>query len=286
MADWTSNLLVAGVVLVVGLTFGRQLMSWWAADVEPDTEAARDVHRYLQLPRPDEQAAHQLDFGDLPIQMGRQTLAGTRADVFESLRWRCRDGAERNLSSTRVPGPEEQKMLQDTAQLKPVEQEPGRWRIYQLDGPTPMVVATDAPVGSVGTESSQANRVLCWGLALPHAAPPDRWTLFVCVPATGRDRPIDDQPVLPTPPGARRLMSLATADGGTTIVMGGSGEVSGWRAFFDTWFMQHDWTGEDPWQTDANVESRTYLDSDGAFSVQVLIERGDDLRGIMTVARR
>lgn len=287
VAGWTSNLLLLSLVLVVGLTFGRQLTSWWALGPDQASRAASGGRAVL-APDPwgGERALHHLTFGDLPLQLGRQTVRGGKAAVFTALRGQCRVGAERGLASTRRPGPDEQKMLSGTAGMTPLDEEPGKWKMYQLDGPIPLVVVTglgdETPTGEAGQAPA---RVLCWGLAFPVAGPVEQWTLFTCVPTGGLTAPAADRPVLPQPPGARERMSLWNAAGGGVLLLAGTGDEKEWQRFFDAWFQQQEWSAAEGWQTAGATRHRRYAHSTTGLVVDVVMEVQAELRVMLTVTR-
>ncbi|MCY2993264.1 MAG: hypothetical protein NTY19_36095 [Planctomycetota bacterium] len=211
VAVWTSNLLVTGIVLVAVLTFGRQFTSWWTSPSGVDNLR---LGQGIAMPiLGQEQALQILDVGDGPLALGRRTVTGNRAAVLMALRQACRAAATAGPRTARVPGPREVSMLRRTAELPPVEQAPGQWKLYQLEGPLPMVVVVQDGCGPTATDGSRAAaagaagheagstaelpqgetssrllvaepgpRVLSWGLAFPLESETLTWTLFTCTP--------------------------------------------------------------------------------------------------------
>jgi hypothetical protein len=285
---WTTNLLATGLVLVVGLTFGRQLASWWALRSEGSSQRALGGTRFLdQAALEHEAAAPLLDFGDLPMRLGRETVTGDKQRVFASLRARCRAGAQQNLASARVPGPREQRMLRGTVDLTPVDQEPGKWKMYQLDGPLPMVVVTATRNDVSGRPGDQPPaRALVWGLAFPVDSGTDQWTLFTCVPTEGLGPAASDPLALPIPPAGRRLMSLRATDGGGMVLLAGTDESQDWCRVLDAGFEQQGWSARGGWQAVGAGWHRRYAHRGQGFVVDVLLERGSEWRVLMTVARQ
>lgn len=288
LAGWTSNLLVLAVVSVVGLTFGRQLTSWWAVDSHRPPETVTGAARMLPLdPLGGEQVLHLMEFGDLPLRLGRQTLSGTREAAFTALREQCRRAAERGVGATRDPGREEQKMLQGIAGLTPVDEAAGVWKMYQVDGPLPLVVVTDsrgAPAG--GEAGTQPTRALAWGLALPQSFGSE-WTLFTCVPTAGLTAPAADPLALPMPPGATRAMSMRSEDGGGMLVLGGAGNPDAWLAALDTWFREHGWSADAAGSPIRGLRHRRYAHPEEGFAADIVLEEEQaKLRVMLTVTRQ
>lgn len=289
LAGWTSNLLVLAVVSVVGLTFGRQLTSWWAVDSHRSPETVTGAARTLPLePLGGEQILHQLEFGNLPLRLGRQTLSGTKDAAFTALRGQCRAAAERGVGATRDPGPEERKMLQGITGLAPVDEAAGVWKMYQVDGPLPLVVVTDsrgAPAGGDEAETPPA-RVLAWGLALPGATGSE-WTLFTCVPTSGLPASAADPLAMPMPPGATREMSVHSEDGGGMLVLGGTGDPDAWLAALDTWFREHGWSADDEGPPIRGLRHRRYAHPEGGVAADIVLEEEQkQLRVMLTVTRQ
>jgi len=230
LAGWTSNLLVTAIVIVAALTFGRQLSDWWGTNADDAHKNPLLSNGHVESPQlGNDQATHLVDFGDLRIALGRKSLTGDKEHVFATLRQECRAAIGQGSLSTRQPGPMETKMLQHAAELKPVEQESGKWSMYQLDGPIPMVVVVQDRSQRVA-ETGQ--RVVSWGLAFPIELEGKLWTLFTCVPADGSSALASDLPEVPSPPGGRCVMSLRTEDGGALVCYAGEGVSRGWTRFF------------------------------------------------------
>jgi len=288
LAGWTSNLLVLGIVLVIGLTFGRELTSWWALDsLQPPQAGLGAGGLFGRDPSHSERNLHYLTFGDLPIRLGRQTVTGPKAAVFAALRAQCRGEAERRLRVAREPGPAERKMLQGTAGMTPVEQTQGKWRMYQMDGPFPLVVVTDWRNGDAEVAGGLAPaQVLLWGLGLPVAAGTAEWTLVTCAPTARGSASAADPLALPMPPGARRQTSLRNEDGGGILLLAGSGDPEKWLSSFDAWFREHGWSAAEGWSTVRGARHRRYAHPAEGFAADIVVEVPGELRVMLTVTRQ
>jgi hypothetical protein len=269
-------------VIVAALTFGRQLTYWWAIDPDDAREKPLLSNRQVESPSlGSERATHLVDFGDLPMAMGRKSLTGDKERVFATLRQECRAAVGQSPLSTRTPGPMEKKMLRRAATLTPVEREPGKWNMYQLDGPIPMVVvAQDRPQRVAETEQC----VLSWGLAFPIESEGHQWTLFTCVPADGPSALTSDLPGAPAPPGGRHVMSLQTDGGGAIVCFAGEGSPQDWLRFFEEWFEQQQWSSSKGWQTIGGMWHRRFHHTSKNTTVQIAVEYDGHLRAMMTVA--
>lgn len=284
LSAWAGNLLVSAVIVVVALTFGREVLNWWYADgqVEVKYEPVEDVTGPLLVG--DDDLEHFLQFGDAPLVFGTSRLAGDKDAVFTALLASCRRIAHAGRQLGREPGPAEQNMLAHTANLEPVDAEPGVWQIYQLDGPIPMVLAvTDSTATASGREVARSpRRVLSWGLALPVTE--SDWTLFTCSAANAAAATLPSLSLLPEPTDSLRTMLLRTEDGGALIGLAGPGDIKAWQEYFDHWFAEQDWKAVSRWRREGNSWQARYGDAKlGWIHVQMSAD-GRFVRGMLTVA--
>jgi len=190
---WTSRGLLCAIVLVAGLAFGRQVLRWWAED---DSSARTTIAALPAERLGDPAAPHEIEFGDLPWSMRRQSIAGDQQRAVERLRTVCREllearrepqrpaaavagggpndansptnaVAERFSEKLSVGGRSVAQLLKSLQQDTPVAESPGRWRLYEWHETVPM---------TVGIAESPPRVILC-GMAIP--AGPDAWTLCV-----------------------------------------------------------------------------------------------------------
>jgi len=232
----TTKCLLTAVVLVAGLGFGRQVLRWWAADaVEPAVGLEpTQVADGLGDPR----RAHLLQFGDLAWSLRRQIVFGDRHAAGAALRASCREIVQQSCLPDDRAGEAERELLARTAAYDPIEQEPGRWRLYQLPGELPAIVGTQAAVGSDPTSGKSlavaSPRVVTWGVATPteRAA----WTVYTFQPVL-RSEPSDrETSAVPIPPGSKRLLSVSVDGGGAVTAFEGGSDAKAWMDFFDRWF--------------------------------------------------
>jgi hypothetical protein len=211
-------------------------------------------------------------------------VSGEKPVVLAALRAQCRRDAEQGLAGVRLPGPAEQTLLNEAGGMAPVEEEPGKWKMYQLDGPVPLVVvaAWREPAGP-NAEPGRPSQVACWGLAFPAAAGAERWTLFTCVPGEGAPGLEPDGPDLPLPASARVRLSLRSAAGEGLVLLEGSGEAAEWLGFFDAHLPEQGWLAGEGWRSAAGVRRRRFEHPEARRVLDVVVECGGELRAMLTV---
>lgn len=284
---WSGNFLATCVILILGFTFGRQVLQWWHNAPEPQSVSPKASPGALQ-PLTDPTLPHLLEFGDLPIQVTRVVFEGDETAALVQLRRRCRKVASRSDLPQRRALHASTQLLHRLDKLHPVEQGSG-WKIYQTGGPVLMVLAVrivavdkGAKVGNVSNES-----VVSWGLGLRHIAStegtepaaPNRWTLL-----TGAaDSPITDSGsglVAPIPPGSHRTLAVQVAGGGALVGFRGQTDVKDWKQFFD----RQGWPHREPWRRMDGSWSACYQQSNSG-TCDVLLTAGTNglVRGILTI---
>ena len=171
VSAWTTNSLFTLLVLVVGVGFGRQVTSWWGADTSLPPTVAASV---------DDPAAWQmLQFGEASWSLCRRSVMGDKQEAIKQLRAACRQVLLAGPSVDQSPA--DARFLTFLAGCTPVDQEPGKWRLYELREAFPMTVG-------VLTRPNTQDRVAVWGLAMPMGA--KLWTLntFQQVPSAAQLR--------------------------------------------------------------------------------------------------
>jgi len=141
-------------------------------------------------------------------------------------------------------------MLTHLSKMSPVEEEHGRWRMYEAVGPAPIVAVVpwrlSQPNGDDGNAVSTERGVLSWGIAVSGAE--SSWTLFT-YPGSGDGlsefRGISG-PGLPT--GTSRIMSLAGENGGAMLAFSGSADLVACRRHFDRWATSTETPVITPWR--------------------------------------
>ena len=265
----TTNCLLSAVVLVAGLTFGRQVLRWWADDPAERIGTVPAVDDVDGLGDP--WRLHVVQFGDRPWSLGRQSIAGDKTAAAAALRAACREVVQQdNLPDVPDSGAVAD-FLPRLEASEPIEQQPGQWRLYAFDEVVPMVVGTrprgrpgsrtngggpsvkgTAPSASresgqsPGDPAAAAQRVVVWGMAMPMDG--ETWTVFTFQPDAAVGLASDGLPEVPLPDGCRRTLSMRVAGGGATLAFEGPQGPEQWTDFYDRWFAVYNWKAEGGWQ--------------------------------------
>ncbi len=278
ISAWTSKGLLSAMILVAGLGFGLQVLRWWATDKATPEGGRATVGLLPTDALGDPSQPHQIDFGDGGSWMRRQTIRGDKQKAIERLRAACR-GALSSIKPRPVVAPNEpvspkpgtttgrglmdtasdEKFLKFLSGSKPVDESPGRWRLYEFNEAVPMAVGlvrADAPPPERGKMprllDGQANlaqlgyRAIIWGLAMPMGE--DAWSLCVFQPENHPADGVAGSADIPLPPECRRMLSLRADRGGGITAFSGPDRPDEWRRFYDQWAAQQGWRPVGAWQ--------------------------------------
>jgi|GEM_PF-2463420 hypothetical protein len=251
----TTDLLTVAIVIVGGVGIGTQFSQWWANDdsvpIPPPT-----AESYVSWGNDDTPVT--LEFGNHPIQLQRQTIRGDRNLALAKL---VEIGAKVAENSTRPATsvqPAERNLLELLKSQSPVREQQDVWRVYRIERPMTLVIATrtfNRLVASAGIandrsvskpQPDQSNRrVVCWGMAQPSGA--GAWVLFTMRPTvpSAESRPAWGTVALPD--GARKILSLRDASGGALTAFEGEAVAEDWKLWFNDWFTQRGWKTSLPW---------------------------------------
>jgi hypothetical protein len=254
--------LAIAIVLVAGLSMGGGLIRWWATD--PADVLSRDhVAPAVTLPSMGQSLAGvtlSLEFGNTPYAIEREIVRGDRSSAEAKLTDTCRRILQSNARPL-VPIEEgERKVLAAIERQKPVDEQPGLWRIDRIAGPTLMFVGTRGKFSEQTDETSSNGqrvqpRVVCWGLVLSDSE--KGWTLFTFRPAASSEQ--TELFAVALPESARRLVSVRTDDGGALIGFDGNGPAKKWMNYFDRWFATRGWEPARIWSANGAQWSARYL---------------------------
>jgi hypothetical protein len=283
ISSWTSKGILTGIILVVGLVFGRQVLVWWG-----EGDPARNPPPPPAAPSEalgDETAEHVLRFGDNPWSMRRQVISGDVHAAVTTLLAKCRRDTLEGGVPEAPPGPQEQTLLRSLAGRQHVDREEGKWRTYQFNAAVPMVVGIRVRrrgVGSSGGKKVAGTdlRVVSWGFGVP--ADSNRWTLYTFVWASPTSGPAPGIPVIPLPPDCRRTLSMGVAEGGAVVGFRGPAQPDTWKVFFDQQFRTRGWRRDGPWRPQAGRWFNRYAQGPGPDGAAVDVQFGPDGPGQMT----
>ena len=264
VARGATNLLVTGLILILGIIVGRHMLAAWGSKSAGGYSTNKHAIGVIPQASADERE-QQLQFADFRGTLLRSEVSGDLSAACELLRRDCLQAAQASPNLC-IGNGELQEWLAKLDRLQPVRHEPGRWKLYELRQPMPMAVAVTDSINPSGTANSHPSttRVLSWGMAIPADAKPVQeaksWTAFVISSATQRASARINQLALPATC-ARVIAMLGRSD----AVIGFSshadpGEVA---ASWDARALQETWRNPDPWQINSGSWHRRYEHSDG-----------------------
>ncbi len=298
----TTNCLLTAIILIAGLGFGRQVLRWWAAD-PAESGAALPPAGVDALGDP--ARMHVMQFGDQSWSIRRQAITGDKPAAVTALRANCRQAlteagkkgsglfyrngpkgaSHKRLLTPFCPGKAERELLARLTTQKPVQQESGKWRIYELSEAFPLVVGTRAnrevgeqPVDSASHSSHQIMATL--GLAIPNG--PQAWTVYTFQPESRSERAKATQKDVPLPPGCRRTLALRVVSGGTTVAFEGPRRAKSAVEFYDEWFSAHGRGAVGGWRHYGNQWNGRYHYTDRGVDRCVDLHLGGDGHGRLT----
>ena len=105
----------------------------------------------------------------------RRSITGDKNKAVEQLRAACREVLRAGPTAAQAPPAEEERFLATLSDAIPVDQEPGRWRLYEFHAMFPMAVGLARPAHSVEKTAAAAEgnlaqagyRVVTWAIAVP-----------------------------------------------------------------------------------------------------------------------
>ena len=291
ITNWTSNLLATAIVIVIALVAGTQLISYWV----PNGARAEVADSELADAWPALDACS-LQFGAAPFELIREQMTGDEEAVKLQLQNHCRRVLEDDPLPARAIGPQEQKMIESSVELIPVEQRAGKWRIFhsqkfavesdggqaELSSQLPIVLGIRDDCPDQSSESGMTSRLVVWGIAL--AGEDETWTTYV-----GKSAPQTSLAKLPQnwiPANSRRTLAISDKNGGSLIGFVG-GPIEEAIDFYDRLATENGWTLSSPWQKSNKTWVARFTpqaDSPVAgIQVQLHLNHNEQSRGILLV---
>lgn len=284
LSGWAANLFATALILVAGLALGRQVLEWWRVDSTDATGKRLALQSDSgELGNPDR--AHRIEFGEIPIALRRETLTGDKTAAFDSLKARGWRAVDEPIELRGNGGPAEQRMLSQIGELQPTVFDPGRWEIYELDGPFLLVAGIQFFPSS--DRQTTVRRVVFWGLAVPQGAGYSEteipWTLFSYQPALGAsEASAPDRVSLPK--SLRVTLSLTAEDGGSVVGFKATGDSPNLSQKIEETLANEGWKLAGSWRQIGNVWQGRFEKSGQAAEVQWSAEVGGELVGVMTIS--
>lgn len=277
LSNWTTNSIVTVLVLVLGLGVGRQVIRWWTL-AAPDTSGAQapiNLGEGLGDPgRP-----HEIRFGNSAWRVRRETVTGSREQAVAGLRSSCRAATQIGTAPMVGAAQGEQRLLDSLRKRKPLDQERGKWAVYDLDDHFPMVVGVREPEGpqvpTLGQNVAQmGSRVVTWGLAVPMSQ--GAWTLYTFHQTTAFS---GESTEFGLPPNGTIVLALEVEGGGVLTAIRGPAQVGVWKSFYDQWFEARGWTAAEGWRQVGLTWSRCFVDRPKGPAGRTDVQLGEDGRG-------
>lgn len=239
ISAWTSRLLVSAIVLVAGLAFARQVLRWWAED---DSKPAAALAIVPPDGLGDPGRVHALRLGSQGETCLRQTVIGGPEVAVRALQTLCRRATAQSGLPASPADKSELALLARVGGTKPVDEQPGQWRLYSLPQVCPLVVGVRLPpqaAATAGTNLAESgSRVVTWGIAVPTES--QAWALYAFQPEPGSPPPSGGDAEIPLPPDCHGLLTIRVLGGGGIAGFDG-GVPERAMQFYDRWFAERGW---------------------------------------------
>lgn len=281
----STNLLASGLVIVAAIALVRHVAPWWKEDQPPSAKAhlSETVGQGIQTEDP---LGVLSGFGDLAYSLRQAHFAGDRNGAREQLRQLCRQAANTLRESNRPIGPAEEQLLRRLRAATPVAMELRKWRMYETDGPAPIVAIL--PWNGLESERQSHDKgdtggVLAWGVAVPGAD--SNWTLFAYPGSQTNVSTTGGVPRIELPVGTTTTMSLSSENGGAMLAFSGSLDVGVCRQHFDRWARTTGTPQIFPWRMIGQQWLARFGDHNmGWMDVHLFVEDGRLNGGFLTLS--
>ncbi len=259
-----TNLLASGLVLILGIVLGRQMLASWSTESRVPVPI-HPVHEHgnRDLDREHGQGDW-LEFGDSSATVLRSEIRGDFRAAMAQLRHDCRVAAATGSPELTNSNSTFRDWLTRLGYQEPAEKNPGRWLLYELRQPMPMVVVVSDPqanpLGAAEQISAAERGVISWGLAFPADSGPASeamtWTSFVVLPAPHQQKSAKKIGVV-LPAECERLLALWGNDR-SLIGFASSVEPAELAARWDSTQAAGGWRAVGDWQVTAATWHRRY----------------------------
>ena len=277
--NWAANLLVSGVLVVVGLVFGREVLQWWYVDSPSPPGRIRSG----DSPTPSMMESDaEFQFGDWPLVFRHGVAAADLPAALEQLKQECARTALDASSAGAPPGPAESRLLAELAPETADLELPGGGRLYLRTRPLPMAVAVN------GGRAGRERRVLAWGILFPSRGVAEDggdgtgaesgWSWYTWRTADGRGadgdgagEKLEASADFPELPGGRRLLAIRLPSGETRVGYAGTATGRRWRDACQAWYVGRGWRLDGAWETAARAWSGRFQHDDPPRRAEILI---------------
>lgn len=290
VAGRATNLFASGLVLILAVLLGREMLSAWASKSQSKHSAGTIEQPYRTL-SPAIRSRNWMAFGDHSGTLMRSEVRGDAAAAMDQLRRDCRrvagDTWHMPVRSTKRLHPW-LKMLRENS---PVERSPDKWALYGMQQPLPMIAALEDRNALVNDDledqiASDSWGIICWGLAIPSDAQPvakaTAWNSFVFSPA--RSKGLAGSMGIELPAGCERLVAIQDGD---SLLAGFSSNVepAELAARWDSCQLKDGWRAIGDWQVTGSAWHRRYEHSLGkSVDIQFAMEPHARILGFCLVS--
>jgi hypothetical protein len=289
---------VSGTVVVLGISMGRQVISWWSVESPNGSPRARAEEYLRESPIGSEDAPQDFWLGDAPVQFRRQSFRGKFPELIEAMQRDAVVFGERALQQLRsLPSVAAPESIAGPPSVAPAQEEferafldqtplcsvPGIGDVYLQALPLPVLAVLSPGMSSGAEEVSGKRRMLSWAIAFPTGDDEvEQWTMFVCGMGCGQatTRFLE----LPAPPGGNRVLTLGQPSGARVVTFQGREALGAWTAFYSDWFESHGASQRAPWQLKHQNAYAQFAQANGArYDMQIFAD-GELLRALVIIS--
>jgi len=291
---WSSlatNLLATGVILIGGLTFGRQVLHWWSADAPQTVDIAKQV--VGDIDASGNPLNHVFQFGNSRTEMFCESVVGRVDKALEILRRKTRQVVVTTEPNPEMPGPAVSRWLSRVTEKDLVDSKAGQWQIFQQAYPVPIVVGVRFLPEKQESSSDQKvagmnRRVVCWSLAFPRGSVDDsdavEWSLFTFV--DGQGTPTSERLSVPLPARVNRTLSVGTNGESSLIGFRGDEEPKVAMEHFDDLAKESNWQAQNAWQqTEQNWRCCYTTPNKQTIHITLSTDDGATLNGLIMIVQ-
>lgn len=271
----TTDLVAIAVVLIGGMSIGRQLVEWWR--VEPESLLPAAPHSTGGELLGADGTPVTLEFGGAPLAMTREIVACDPASAIDRLVARCESTVKSAAAGRPIVNAAAQALVARAADLEPVVEEPGVWRVYRLDEFFPLVLGLRRVAEGEIDRAAAPWGLICWGMAVPSGG--SHWALYTFLAAESADGAL---PEFALPGGARKILGLRGEAGDGLIAFGGEGRVEQWMSFFDREFERCGLARDAAWESAASGWSARFESPESGTGRRIEIGLSRDANGGLT----
>jgi hypothetical protein len=224
IAGRATDLFAVGLVLMVGLSAGKQIVAWWR--VEPASMSHPVAVGADELADWDARAVD-VTIGDSGATLSRRIISGDRSSAEQALAKLCSDVSARAAASA------EQVSADEAAWLRRIETLPTAIEtgdsldaVYLPPAPLPQAVAVRQVSGRSADGADHRITATAW--ALPFGE--QRWLLYATPFVAQSGEPVTGE--LALPPGARRILGWSDENGAAVVAFEGGGSLQDWSGYY------------------------------------------------------